>query len=285
MTEAKPFLSSVNLTSHYLVPDYMQMSTVVWNTTVNPSQGAVLNVLRKDLLASGDVKYYAILVSEMDCQSDPETLRKVMNIATDWPIVNSWYDVKDDACQRAYQATPERYSSGLDEDLLGESDYLEIEIGSELCPVTKDVPYCNGPLRAGTKYAIVLRLFTESGYTDNAFVVLETLSEIRLAIIVLLVITVLACGFLAGIIIVLRTRNQNLAKASLRVTTQKTSGAGDILTKNFPEHFDDLSKNNCERMNMEFNIINSGGPAQSSAYTMAKLNDSKNRYTNVLPCT
>lgn len=263
--------------------------------TLNPSQGAVLNVLKKSLLEADlnqDLKYYALMISELYCQSAPEPQRRVLNITKEWPKVNTWFDVQKDTCQRPYQATAERLPLDLYSDMskikTTESEYLEIGIGGESCPPsapTDDVvTYCNGPLRAGTSYAIVLRLFTASGYTDNTFVVLQTISEIRLALIILLVITVLTSAFLAGIIVVLRNRNKSLVKESLSENCKKGSGTGDILTKNFPEHFENLSNNNCERLNMEFNIINSGGPGQSSAYAVAKMNGDKNRYTNVLPC-
>lgn len=260
--------------------------------TLNPSQGGVLNISKRNLLASGDILYYAIMISEMDCQTDPVPQRQIINTTDRWPEVMSWSDVRSDGCQRQYQATPERFSEGLypvsdveakDADA-DANEFLEILIGHENCDSGQHGRFCNGPLRAGSKYAVVLRVFTETGFADNQFIVIETISEIQLTIIILLVITCLTSAFIAGLMIMLRKRHHKIAKDSIADGSKKLSGVGDILTKNFPEHFDDLSKNNCERLNMEYNVINSCGQGQSTSYAVAKLNASKNRYTNVLPC-
>lgn len=255
--------------------------------SLNPSQSAVLEISRRSLEEAGQVMFYSILISELDCQPDPEQQRRVMNSAKEWPGVRSWFEVQNDDCQKQYQATPIRCQFVLESDLTRNDEapeYIQIEIGTENCTLKQPGEHCNGPLRSGTRYGVVLRLFTESGFTDSPFVVLQTISEINLMIIILLVITVMLGAFLAGLILILRKRNQDLVKESLHEGPKKISTAGDILTKNFPEHFDDLSKNNCERLNMEFNIINSGGQSPSTAFAVAKLNGTKNRYTNVLPC-
>ena len=270
----------------------MSTDILTWDLSVDPSNSAILKVPLRQLLKTGALLYYSVLISELDCQSEPEIQRKIMDIRNDWPRVNSWHDVQNDACQRQYQATPERHSVGLVP--LGETltmrqeaeENLEIQIGTQNCPsIRTDRQFCNGPLRPGTKYAVVLRLFTESGFTDNSYLVLETVSEIKLSLIVLMVVSVLLSAFLVGVIIVLRKRNQTPTKDSLtEPANKKPSVDGDILTKNFPVHFEDLSKNNCERLNMEFNLVNACGPVQSSACTVAKMNTRKNRYTNILPC-
>lgn len=256
--------------------------------SLNPSQSAVLSLSRRSLEEAGQVIFYSILISELDCQPEPEPQRKVMNSAKEWPGVRSWFEVQNDDCQKEYQATPIRCQFVLDSDLTRNDEpseeYIQIEIGTENCTLKQPGEHCNGPLRTGTRYAVVLRLFTESGFTDSPYVVLQTISEINLMIIILLVITVMLGAFLAGLILILRKRNQDLVKESLLEGPKKISTAGDILTKNFPDHFDDLSKNNCERLNMEFNMINSGGQTPSTAFSVAKLNGAKNRYTNVLPC-
>lgn len=261
---------------------------MIWNMDINPNQGAVLKVLMRDLQISGELLYYAIMISEMDCQPDPKPQRKVMNTRIDWPGAISWYDVQNDVCQRQYQATPARFSLGLNNNLKNEnrepenSEYLEIRVGGDDCLITED-QYCNGPLKAGAKYAVVLRLFTETGFTDNPHIVLETLSEIRLAVVIVMVIAVLLCGFLAGIIIVRRNKSKGAVKDPMQVImNQKSKQAPDIPTKNFAHHFDVLRKNNCEQLNTEFQTINSGGSV--ATYDVAKSNLNKNRYTNIFPC-
>lgn len=259
--------------------------------TVNPSESAVMNILRRDLLSSGTILYYAILISEMDCQAAPEAQRTIMDTSTDWPLTRSWYEVQSDDCQRQYQSTPSRYTHGLkleskSDDHLEEeepSEFLEIAIGAERCDETSTNMFCNGPLRSGTKYAVVLRLFTETGFTDNDYVIIETISTVNITLIGLLMLAFLSLAFLGGVMLILRKKNKRAIKELQGIDApKKSNGTGDILTKNFPEHFEDLSKNNCERLNNEFSIINSGG--QSMTYAVAKENGHKNRYTNVLPC-
>lgn len=266
----------------------MSIHELVWEMTLNPSQGAVLFIRKSDLLRSGELLYYSIMISEMDCQPEPEVLWSSLDVMHNWPNENCWYDVQKDVCQRQYQATPERLSIGLDDRSADASENLEIPIGGDICPEVKEGTrqYCNGPLKAGTRYAVVLRAFSESGYTDNPFVVLETISEIRLVLIVLSLIAVLSCAFLLGIFIVLRKRHDSSEHDTHGDALKKKSicGAGEILTKNFPVHFEDLSKNNCERLNGEFHLVSSVGQGQSTECATAKENGSKNRYTNVLPC-
>lgn len=268
----------------------MSVSQFVFEMTLNPSQGAVLNIRKSDLLGSGELRYYAIMISEMDCQSNPEVMWNACNPTKNWPSANTWYDVKDAACQPQYQATPKWFAKGLadrssaDED----SESLEIPIGGDSCPdVDKDQQFhCNGPLKAGTKYAVVLRAFSESGFADNPFVVLETISEVNFLLIILSLVAVLSLAFLLGIILVIRKKSYSSEQGSRSDALRKKSscGAGEIATKNFPVHFEVLSRNNCERLNCEFQMVSSVGQGQATECATAKLNGNKNRYTNVLPC-
>lgn len=283
-------LNKSPLTLYILVPDFFKLLQVSWDMGTNPSQSALLTVSRSLVLSSGNILYYAIMISEMDCQPDPEAKRVLMNIKNDWPTVLNWADVQEDSCQRQYQATPMRFANGLFDlkvasDPGADNDQMELQIGGSACTDTNE-GFCNGPLKPGTKYAVVLRLFTETGFTDNPHLIMETISEVQFTMIILMVITVLTTAFVAGTIIVLNKKSRLDTAGTESLTdsasnTKKLSG-GEILTKNFTEHLEDLSKNNCERLNMEFNIINSG--CQTTECSVAKENGTKNRYTNVLPC-
>lgn len=268
----------------FSVPTELSSNVLHLNLTSNPNQGAVLYISVDDLPKANPIRYYAVMISELDCQPEPIPQRKLWNISENWPLVNSWHDVQNDVCQRQYQATQTRHAEGLSKIWSREATRLEIEIGTDKCSNDGSQAFCNGPLRAGARYAIVFRSFSLSGFTDSGFVVLETISEIRLSLIILLIIAILASSFFLGIVIVLRKRNRGVPKECLTEPSGKPrSSLEGVLTKNFPEHFDDLSKNNCERLNMEFNVINSG-QVQTPCYDFAKLNVDKNRYTNVLPC-
>lgn len=42
---------------------------------------------------------------------------------------------------------------------------------------TNDLDFCNGPLKPGTRYAVVVRIFTTTGYSDTQMIEFETGKE------------------------------------------------------------------------------------------------------------
>ena len=45
-----------------------------------------------------EIVYAALLLSEMDCQTDPDLVSGIINVDKDWPNMSSWYHVSAKHC-------------------------------------------------------------------------------------------------------------------------------------------------------------------------------------------
>nr|XP_040231429.2 phosphatidylinositol phosphatase PTPRQ [Anopheles coluzzii]XP_040231430.2 phosphatidylinositol phosphatase PTPRQ [Anopheles coluzzii]XP_040231431.2 phosphatidylinositol phosphatase PTPRQ [Anopheles coluzzii]XP_049466651.1 phosphatidylinositol phosphatase PTPRQ [Anopheles coluzzii] len=236
----------------------------------------------------GSIRYMALLVSERLCQPDPTPRTDFINSTggTQWPSVSDWYLANEKRCAEQYQTTPKFWNpmargqrATTDREAAGLIEYV---IGKENCDRGQE--YCNGPLKPGTEYALIVRIFSRSGYTDSEMQVFRTDSLIKVGLIVSAVLACLVLAFLGGLFVVWR-------KQRLLLPAQQTRGApteepADIPVKNFPHQYDELFQSNREKVSKEFQAINyfSDFALQDTvSFQSARENERKNRYVNILP--
>lgn len=76
-----------------------------------------------------------------------------------------------------------------------EDENFIFPIGISSCETNN---YCNGPLKPGTLYALTLRFYTSTGFTDSDYIEIRTEKEIQLLTILLSCLLVLSVAFIVG---------------------------------------------------------------------------------------
>lgn len=113
----------------------------------------------------GDVLTVALLVSEMDCQPEPQPLAALFSI-DETGYLKSWYQVSEQNCTEQFQVTPIGWNPFADQLVqLVANKSLRFIVGTEQCHWRED--YCNGALKKSTRYALMARVFTRSGFSDT----------------------------------------------------------------------------------------------------------------------
>uniref|UniRef100_A0A336L4J4 protein-tyrosine-phosphatase n=1 Tax=Culicoides sonorensis TaxID=179676 RepID=A0A336L4J4_CULSO len=243
------------------------------STAPNPTQSVQISISRRIMKSDeGEISWYAILLSEIGCQEDPEPKNGVLSPGIDWPDVLSWHDVQDKECIPQYQTTPKRLS-------VGENEFGPIlyTIGTSDC--TNDPNYCNGPLKPGTKYAVIVRIFTETGYSDTQMMVFETDRLIALLLIITLITALLSSGFLIGLLVLYK---KGMFEPSPGLTI--LPGIDEINGKNFIERYNEMTANKNERLIKEYKTIDADTAIlENYSFNAARQNSGKNRYSNIHP--
>lgn len=181
---------------------------------------------------------------------------------------------------------------------------FDVLIGSDSCATS--LQFCNGPLKQGTPYSIALRIFTKSGYADSSLIQFQTDNLIAVFWIVMIVVSALLMSFIIGILILWRTKKfkrfvpnyTNLfaqitklffhfrfrAARTEKTETEKDICITDVSLKKFPDYYKTITNNSNEILSQEFKNINSLS-TEGLTNISAKMNEIKNRYTNIYPCT
>ncbi|XP_058126243.1 phosphatidylinositol phosphatase PTPRQ-like [Anopheles ziemanni] len=249
----------------------------------NPTNTAKI-VLGKINLASdiGSIRYMALLISERGCREDPEPRTGLMNTTGDiqWPKMLDWHRVSNMHCVEQYQTTPEFWNPI---NATSRADArIEYVVGEEQCKDGKI--YCNGPLKPGTEYALIVRVFSRSGFSDSSFQSFRTDSLIQVGLIISTVVASLLLAFIGGLLVLWRKQRLLLpTQLSGRTPTDEPS---DIPLKNFPNQYDELFQSNREKVAKEFQGINyfcDTVLVETVTFFSARENERKNRYVNILP--
>lgn len=156
-------------------------------------------------------------------------------------------------------------------------------IGSDTC--TSSIEFCNGPLKQGTPYSVTLRIFTKSGYADSTLIQFQTDNLIAVFWIIMIVVSALLMSFIIGLLILWRTKKFKRFRA---VKTEKTDNeeelcSTDVSLKKFLEYYKTITNNSNDILIQEFKNINLLTTEGLTNIT-AKMNEVKNRYTNIYPC-
>lgn len=137
----------------------------------NPTKNAQIIIMESMMKSdAGDIVYAAILLSERNCQPDPVPQSAV---SFDWPDLATWKEASLVSCIPQYQTTPIRWNPLQTSRNLRSSDpyestiFIQYLVGTADCETSRTSDYCNGPLKPGTPYAAILRVFTESGFSDT----------------------------------------------------------------------------------------------------------------------
>uniref|UniRef100_A0A8D8B6L2 protein-tyrosine-phosphatase n=1 Tax=Culex pipiens TaxID=7175 RepID=A0A8D8B6L2_CULPI len=228
----------------------------------------------------GNIKYVALLLSERHCQADPERKRALSGA---WPDMASWADVYHLECSPQYQTTPKLWDPIAARRYFGRSDeQIMFVIGSETCDDGRE--YCNGPLKPGTEYALIVRIFTDSGFSDSPIQYFQTDSLIQLMLIVLTIFGCLLVAFILGLVIFIRT--QKLLAITQAASRSPNEEPSDIPLKSFSGIYEELIQSNREKITKEYQAINYFSEQlvnETVTFFVAKENDRKNRYLGILP--
>uniref|UniRef100_A0A1I8PP92 protein-tyrosine-phosphatase n=1 Tax=Stomoxys calcitrans TaxID=35570 RepID=A0A1I8PP92_STOCA len=254
----------------------LQQSRVEAYQSSNPSKIAVVR-FPADILTSdyGTILYVALLLSQKNCNQEPELKFGAMDTTMNWPNVKSWGEVygnKNTDCIEQYQTTPVRWKPT--DTNSRSSNEIEFVIGTDDCVGTSRI--CNGPLKPDTEYDLVIRLFTKSGYNDAALLDFRTEALIELTIILAGVSSCLLLAFIAGFIYLWITK---------RIKWQRESGHGiedsfgDISSKKFAIFYRELSKP--EKIAREFKELKA--VALDLSYSASEMGYNKNRYADIFP--
>lgn len=132
----------------------------------NPSENAAI-FLSDELFSSdvSDILYAAILISEVGCQEDPKPMKGYWDNTYEWPIMVSWSKENNMDCIIQYSTTPEFWNPRDQSVKTVYKNDIQYVIGTSSC--TEDDEYCNGALRPGTKYAVIIRTFSARTYADS----------------------------------------------------------------------------------------------------------------------
>ncbi|XP_055632060.1 phosphatidylinositol phosphatase PTPRQ [Toxorhynchites rutilus septentrionalis] len=228
----------------------------------------------------GSITYVALLLSERRCQQDPVPER---NLSEGWPLVPSWIDVAEMSCIVQYQTTPKLWNPIGHRKRNGRNEEpILYVIGSDDCVGKQE--YCNGPLKPGTEYALIVRIFTQSGYSDSAIQIFHTDSLIKLTLIITTIIGCLFVAFILGLLVLWRA--QKLHAPAQTMVRSPNDEPSDIPLKSFSGIYDELVQSNKERINKEYQAINYFSEQlvnETVTFFVAKENERKNRYLGILP--
>ncbi|XP_055907424.1 phosphatidylinositol phosphatase PTPRQ [Eupeodes corollae] len=239
----------------------------------NPTISAVVR-FPTDILSSdsGTILYAALLLSQKNCNSEPELLIGALDSNNEWPDSASWMDsYSNTECIRQYQTTPIRWQPIQPRS----GNVIEYTIGAESCS-NASKRFCNGPLKADTEYQMVIRLFTKSSFSDAAVLEFKTDSLIKLTLIWVSIISCLMVAFIAGFLYLYITK---------KIIWHRESGHGiedsfgDITSKNFAIFYNELSKRDkLQREFKELTVI-----ATDLSFSASETNEYKNRYRDIFP--
>ncbi|CAO1305853.1 unnamed protein product [Diamesa serratosioi] len=151
-----------------------------WTSYENSTTKDPLNMevkINKEVFKSeaGEIIGIAFLLSQMDCQEIPQPEANLIPLNS--KLLPSWNNIQytNSNCIDQYQQTP-MFSNPLIDDDDNDSQEFTFILGNGDCFVTEesDDDYCNGPLASNTKYVVIARLFTSSGFRDTEPIFMET---------------------------------------------------------------------------------------------------------------
>ncbi|XP_055532783.1 phosphatidylinositol phosphatase PTPRQ [Wyeomyia smithii] len=275
------FLSFESPAGIPVIKDDINWGTVDVMEAPNPTQTAKIS-LSQDIFDSqvGSIRHVALLLSERRCQADPIPSR---NLSTGWPDLLSWSQVFGMHCTAQYQTTPQEWSPvqvvSTNQQTREQAPVVYV-IGNETCEDRQG--YCNGPLKPGTEYALVVRVFTQSGFSDSALQFFQTDSLIQLTLIVATIFVCLLVAFMLGII-VLWHHHKLVADTQVAVRSPNDEPA-DIPLKSFSGIYEELIQSNREKIMKEYQSINYfSEQLLNDRFFVGKENERKNRYLGIMP--
>ncbi|XP_049533500.1 tyrosine-protein phosphatase 10D isoform X1 [Anopheles darlingi] len=202
----------------------------------------------------------------------------------------SWRDVQSYSVWPPYQVIEPYYP-------FKNSSVEDFTIGTENCDAKK-TGYCNGPLKSGTTYKVMVRAFTAPDkFTDTAYSypirtapLLSVDAQDNTSLIVSITVPLLLILMLVGLVLFIRRRRHSGRKTAEQRTNDNMSlpdstieTSRPVLVKNFAEHYRMMSADSDFRFSEEFEELKHVGRDQPCTFADLPCNRPKNRFTNILP--
>ncbi|XP_023945481.2 tyrosine-protein phosphatase 10D [Bicyclus anynana] len=213
--------------------------------------------------ANGNVTAYTLVVAEDPGAATPARLP-------------AWRDVRRLPVWPPYQAAEPHYPFRD-----GEPVAL-FTVGAERCDGgdggdAEVARYCNGPLKADTRYYVKLRAFTASDkFTDSAYAAVRTEADRGGWV---------AGGAAGGALLLALAAGALLLRRRARPAAAAPGAAAGrpVRVADFPEHCRLMAADSDFRFSEEFDELKHVGREQPCAAADLPVNRPKNRFTNILP--
>jgi hypothetical protein len=112
----------------------------------------------------------------------------------DAPTPKTWKEVAGESCIPQYQTGSIANDISLDGRAI-QDDFVSFTLGKESCDSNN---FCNGPLKPGTTFSLILRVFTSRGWSDTDIIYVTTENEVPLMLISISILSVMFVVFVAG---------------------------------------------------------------------------------------
>lgn len=152
---------------------------------------------------------------------------------------------------------------------------------------------CNGPLKSGTTYVLVLRFYTASGFADSGPIKIVTDKDIPILAIIISFLTIMCIVFIIGFYITYKKPRYSLFNSSQIQLYDFNSSSNSSLTsqfdrkdvhiQHFPIYNSDMIANEHEKIKEEFKAIEFFSQGLNKTIIASKANEKCNRYANISP--
>ncbi|XP_014484080.1 PREDICTED: tyrosine-protein phosphatase 10D isoform X2 [Dinoponera quadriceps] len=268
----------------------------VRSITINPLKAIKSTTTATILLplfpdTNGNIKYYAIMVSELGYNEPMSARLDLKN--NSWPNASSWREAMLNDFSITYQATTPLWNPYPDHVIdyghkfkavkftIGTDNFCsDISSNSEKHPL-----YCNGPLKPDTWYHVRIRAFTEGGYADSALFVAKTDAELNVAIVIGVVFGILFLGILTTMMLLVRKCSPYVVlRRFLHSDMPGSPVPAPFTRKKFIAHCQQLV-DNPGKLSNEFRLLQTLSVDLQMPTNTACLqaNRKKNRYSDILP--
>ncbi|CAL1677550.1 unnamed protein product [Lasius platythorax] len=239
---------------------------------------------------NGDIKYYAIIVSEKGYNNVQSSTRFDLKNKI-WPNVSSWEEAMIRDFSITYQATWPQWDPYLNNIIdYGHIKAVKYTIGEdtdckEVSSNTNKQLYCNGPLKPDTWYHVRMRAFTYGGYTDSGVFQIKTNAELNVALVVGAVFGILFVGILVTMMLLVRKCSPYIVlRRFLHSDMPGSPVPAPFTRKKFISHCQQLV-DNPGKLSNEFRLLQTLSVDLQMPTNTACLqaNRKKNRYSDILP--
>ncbi|XP_072746407.1 receptor-type tyrosine-protein phosphatase H-like isoform X2 [Anoplolepis gracilipes] len=263
--------------------------------TINPykarrstTTAAILLPLFLD--TNGDIKYYAVMVSEKGYNNVQSNTRFDLKDKS-WPNVSSWEEAMMTDFSITYQATKplwDPYQNHVVD--YGHIKAVKYTIGEdtdckEVSSNTDKRLYCNGPLKPDTWYHVRMRAFTSGGYTDSDVFQIKTNAELNVGLVVGAIFGILFIGVLVTMMLLVRKCSPYIVfRRFLHSDMPGSPVPAPFTRKKFISHCQQLV-DNPGKLSNEFRLLQTLSVDLQMPTNTACLqaNRKKNRYSDILP--
>lgn len=256
-----------NFTLDAGVPEDLQINSIIKNVKIHnkAKQTVTLSQLQHLFESSvGRVEYIIFLLHQTGCNLVIEKKRNFITADNSDEIPN-YTDPSNQKCIGQYKTAKILNPMG---------DFESFTIGSESCN-NQEKQICNGPLKTGTHYALIMRFFTKNGFADSEMIKFDTDKQTPIAIIIISFLTIICIVFIIGFYITYRNPRNSVNKQYDRE---------DVPVQNFQQFYNEMTKNNNERLREEYKQIQFFSEGLTHQTTLAsKTNEKYNRYANIAP--